>query len=115
MGVRAKRIAEIPLVKKRYEEKVKVEKKRYESNVFEKARRAKLQWKTDCKEKTELELHSVFSHMQMFEKLVMTGREITHEAICKMEDKRVEKLKLEQDRKYKKEAIHNEKEKYIKA
>merc|ERR1712025_637325 len=83
--VRAKRIEEMPLVKKRYEEKVKAEKKRYEANVFEKARIAKLQWEADCKEKAELDLHSVFSHMENFEKLAMRGREITREAICKVE------------------------------
>merc|ERR1712032_592054 len=78
---------------------------------FEKARRAKLQWETDCKEKAELDLHSVFSHMQIFEKLAMRGREITHQAICKAGDNRVEKLKLEQAQKYKEEAIRKEKEK----
>merc|ERR1712147_119831 len=105
----------MPLVKKRYEEKVKAEKKRYEANVFEKANRAKLQWERDCKEKVELDFHSVFSHMHIFEKLVMRGREITHEAICKAEDNRVEKLKLEQARKHKEESIRREKEKNEKA
>merc|ERR1712013_487316 len=99
----------------RYEEKVTAEKERYEANIFEKARIAKLQWETDCKEKAELDLHSVFSHMQTFEKLAMRGREITHEAICKVEDEKVENAKLEQARMYREEAIRKEKEKKEKA
>merc|ERR1711957_370235 len=103
--VRATRIEEVPLIKKRYNERVKLQKERYEADVVEKARNAKQQWEMDCDEKTKLNTHSIFNFMQDFEDMVMAGRTTIHESKMIEEDKRAEdiaeegKLQRARDRK----------------
>lgn len=112
--VRATRIEEVPLIKKRYEESVEAEKKQYEDDVIEKARKAKIAWKTDCELKSELKAHDVFSAMAAFEDVVMAGRVSAHEAACIEEDTiaedLAEKAKLKRARKRKEEEIRLRKE-----
>lgn len=81
--VRAIRIEEIPLVKKKYEEKTKMDRERYEQETIEKAKKAKEQWEADVSDKAVLEEHSVFAYFSAFEDAVMVGRKVTHEALCR--------------------------------
>lgn len=88
--VRAIRIEEIPLVKKKYEEKTKLDRDRYEKETIEKAKRAKEQWETDVKDKAALEEHSVFSYFDAFENAVMAGRKTKHAALCRVAEHEAE-------------------------
>lgn len=88
--VRAVRIEELPLMKTKYEEKVKQDRERYEAEVVEKAQRAKLQWENDVKEKSHLEEHSVLTYLAEFEDIVMEGRRMQHKELCAEEDQRAE-------------------------
>jgi len=88
--VRATRIEEVPLVKKRYAEKVRLQKERYEAEVVEKARNARTQWERDCNEKKQLNTHSIFNFMQDFEEMAMTGRTAVHAFKMEEEDKKAE-------------------------
>eukprot|EP00559_Dactyliosolen_fragilissimus_P001990 CAMPEP_0184867174 /NCGR_PEP_ID=MMETSP0580-20130426/25278_1 /TAXON_ID=1118495 /ORGANISM="Dactyliosolen fragilissimus" /LENGTH=1007 /DNA_ID=CAMNT_0027367265 /DNA_START=292 /DNA_END=3315 /DNA_ORIENTATION=- len=112
--VRATRIEEVPLVKKRYEEKVTQERERYEADVVEKSRKAKMQWEEDCAEKAELSSRFVFKFMVHFQKSVMDIRKISHKELCKEEDIRAEleaeNGKLQRARKRKEEEIRIAKE-----
>lgn len=112
--VRATRIEEVPLIKKRHEETAKAEKERYEADAIEKARKAELQWEQDCKQKTELSKFNVFNRMDGFQKLAMAGRIAHHKILCKEEDKKAEeiaeKAKLQRARNRKQEEIRLRKE-----
>jgi translation initiation factor 3 subunit A len=88
--VRAIRIEELPLVKKKYEERVRKDRERYEQETIEKAKQAKLQWESDVKDKSLLEEHGVFAHFAEFEEMVMSGRKIKHEALCKEADQKAD-------------------------
>eukprot|EP00566_Odontella_aurita_P003040 CAMPEP_0113553088 /NCGR_PEP_ID=MMETSP0015_2-20120614/15421_1 /TAXON_ID=2838 /ORGANISM="Odontella" /LENGTH=1029 /DNA_ID=CAMNT_0000454123 /DNA_START=285 /DNA_END=3370 /DNA_ORIENTATION=- /assembly_acc=CAM_ASM_000160 len=88
--VRATRIEELPLVRKRYEEKVKRERERYEAEVVEKARRARAKWEADCSDKAALSEFGVFEVMEEFSAAAMVGRELAHKVACTEEDKRAE-------------------------
>jgi translation initiation factor 3 subunit A len=111
--IRATRIEEIPLVNKRREEKLRMERERYEAEVVEKARNAKLNWEADCKEKLDLDAFSVFKFMGQFQKDVMKVRQIAHDECCKEEDKRAETeaelAKLQRARRRKQEAERRQK------
>lgn len=72
--VRAIRIEELPLIKKKYEEKTKLDKERYEQENIKKVRKAKAQWEADVKDKALLEELSVFAYFSQFEEVVMRGR-----------------------------------------
>lgn len=103
--VRAIRIEELPLVKTKYEEKVKKDRAQYEEEVIEKAERAKVQWESDKQDKERLSAHSVFNYMDEFQKTVMVGRQLKHEEICAEADVaaevEAEKAKMERARKRK--------------
>jgi translation initiation factor 3 subunit A len=89
--VRATRIEELPLIKARNEEKIKAERERHEAEVVEKAKKAKLQWEQNVKDKQALEAHSIFAHLSIFEGKAMVGRKVAHEALCAEEDRRAER------------------------
>jgi translation initiation factor 3 subunit A len=112
--VRATRIEEMPIIKKRYEENVKEEKAHYEADVIKKAKRAKLQWEDDCKSKGDLSGFGVFGAMQAFEKAAMEGRINQHKMLCDEEDRRAEdvaeKAKLQRARNRKDDEIRCQKE-----
>jgi translation initiation factor 3 subunit A len=80
--VRAVRIEELPIIKKKYNEKVKQDREQYEKDVVEKAKRAKEQWESDIKEKQRLSEHNVFGYMKDFQEKVMDGRRLHHEVLC---------------------------------
>ena len=88
--VRAVRIEELPLIKTKYEAKIKEDRERYEADTIERAKTAKLQWEADVKEKAVLEAHSVFAYLNEFEDAIMAGRKLKHKEICKAEDERAE-------------------------
>lgn len=81
--VRAIRIEEIPLVKRKYEEQLKLDRERYEQETIEKIEKSKEEWKADVKDKTMLEEHCVFAYFSAFEDAVMSGRKVKHEALCR--------------------------------
>jgi len=105
--VRAVRIEELPLVKAKYNEKIKTDRERYEADVIKKAKRAKLQWESDVKEKELLDSFSVFSCIANFENKAMGVRQAKHEELCKDADNvaeiSAEKGKLTRARKRKEE------------
>jgi len=79
--VRATRIEEIPLVKKRVEDTLKNEKIQYEEDVLDKIKNAKTQWESDVSHKKVLSAHEIFSHLASFEDVVMARRESLHDAV----------------------------------
>ena len=81
--VRAIRIEELPLVKQKYEEKIRLDRERYEQETIEKSRKAKEQWELDVKDKAILEEHSVFAYFSQFEDAIMKERKAKHAVICK--------------------------------
>merc|ERR1712232_1209606 len=81
--VRAVRIEELPLVKARFEEKLKKDKERYENETVGKAKRAKAEWELDVKEKEALQQFILYDYHAEFEKKSMARREILHDAACK--------------------------------
>lgn len=89
--VRATRIEELPLIKAKNEEKIKAERERHEAEVVEKAKKAKIQWEQNVKDKQALEGHSIFAHLSIFEEKAMIGRKAAHAALCVEEDKRAER------------------------
>jgi translation initiation factor 3 subunit A len=95
--VRAIRIEELPIIKKKYDEKVKQDREQYEKEVVEKAKRAKEQWEADIKEKERLSEHKVFNYMDEFESKMMEGRRLKHIVLCKEADKEAE-LQAEKDK-----------------
>ena len=95
--VRAVRIEELPIIKKKYDEKVKQDREQYEKEVVEKAKRAKEQWESDIKEKQRLSEHNVFGYMKDFQEKVMDGRRLHHEVLCKEADIEAE-LQAEKDK-----------------
>ena len=101
--VRAIRIESLPLIKKKYDEKVKQDRERYEQETVEKVKMAKEQWEEDVKAKSALEGHRVFEYMTKFEDLVMVGRKATHRVACKEADAaaevEAEKAKIRRARK----------------
>lgn len=103
--VRAIRIEELPLIKTKYEEKNKADKEQYEAEVKEKKESAKLQWEADVKDKAILTEHGVFGVLGDFEKKVMEGRQIKHEALCNQAEEEAEveaeKAKMRRARKRK--------------
>jgi translation initiation factor 3 subunit A len=102
---RAIRIEELPLVKTKYEEKNKTDKDQYEQEVIEKAKRAKVQWEADIKDKKILSDHAVFDHMKAFEEKVMEGRRLQHVVLCSQADEdaeiQAENAKMDRARKRK--------------
>jgi translation initiation factor 3 subunit A len=60
--VRAIRIEELPLIKTKYEEKTKMDRERNEADSLEAAKKAKLQWEADVKDKAVLEEHGIFDY-----------------------------------------------------
>jgi translation initiation factor 3 subunit A len=88
--VRAVRIEEMPIIKKKYEEKIKVDRERYKAEVVEKVKLAREQWESDVKEKAQLQEHSVFEYISEFQELAMAGRKKIHKELCKAEDERAE-------------------------
>lgn len=112
--VRATRIEEMPLIKKRYEENLMAEKERYEADVIKKAKRAKLQWEDDCKSKAEMVNFGIFAAMKSFEKAAMEGRINQHKLMCEEEDIRAEEVaelaKMQRARKRKDDEIRMQKE-----
>lgn len=88
--VRATRIEELPLIKKKYEENNKNDRERYENESLEKVKRAKLQWEADIKDKQVLEEHGVFEYFAEFEESVLVGRRVVHEKVCEQADRDAE-------------------------
>ena len=95
--VRAIRIEELPLIKQKYDEKVKQDREQYEKEVVEKSQRAKEQWESDIKEKQRLSDHHVFAYMQEFQGKAMEGRRLKHVVLCQEADKEAE-LQAEKDK-----------------
>jgi translation initiation factor 3 subunit A len=95
--VRAVRIEELPIIKKKYDEKVKQDREQYEKEVVEKGTRAKEQWESDIKEKQRLSEHNVFAYMKDFQEKVIDGRRLHHEVLCEEADKEAE-LQAEKDK-----------------
>lgn len=88
--VRAIRIEELPLIKKKYDEKTKADKEQYERETKEKKEQAKLQWEADVKDKAALTQHGVFNYLEEFERKVMEGRRIKHKALCEQAEQEAE-------------------------
>jgi translation initiation factor 3 subunit A len=88
--VRAIRIEELPLIKSKYEEKIKQDRVQYEQEILEKAERAKVQWEKDIEEKKLLSGLSVFQYMAEFETKVMEGRRSQHVVLCREADQQAE-------------------------
>jgi translation initiation factor 3 subunit A len=88
--VRAIRIEELPLIKKKYETRIKTDRELYEKETEEKAKNAEIQWQTDVKDKAMLEEHSVFAYLSKFEEIVMVGRKKQHEVLCKQAEELAE-------------------------
>ena len=88
--VRAIRIEELPLIKKKYEDSIKTDRERYEQEVLENAKAAKAQWEADVRDKAILEEHSVFDFLSDFEEAVMKGRIAEHEELCRAADEKAE-------------------------
>lgn len=107
--VRAIRIEELPLIKQKYEEKMRLDKERYERETEEKVKESKLQWEADVKDKELLVEHNVFQYFAQFEEQVMAGRQLKHEVACEEADAtaevEAEKGKLQRARKRKQEAL----------
>ena len=103
--VRAIRIEELPLIKAKYEAKVKQDREQYEQEVIEKVKRAKKQWESDKQEKERLAAHSVFDYIKEFEDKVMEGRRLKHVVLCRQADEdaeiQAEKAKMQRARKRK--------------
>jgi translation initiation factor 3 subunit A len=103
--VRAVRIEELPMIKEKYEEKVKKDREQYEQEVLEKAKRAKEQWESDKRDKEKLSAHSVFDYMKEFEEKAMEGRKIKHTVLCQLAEEQAEveaeKAKMQRARKRK--------------
>jgi len=103
--VRAIRIEELPLIKTKYEAKVKADREQYEKEVIEKAQRAKKQWESDKKDKELLSVHAVFDYMTEFEDKAMEGRQLKYDVLCRQADEdaeiRAEKEKMQRARKRK--------------
>lgn len=95
--VRAIRIEEVPIVKKRYEEKTKQDRERYEEEIKEKRENAKKQWEADVKDKAILQEHDIFKYMKDFESKVMEGRKLKHEELCQQAEAKAE-LEAEKDK-----------------
>lgn len=103
--VRAVRIEELPMIKEKYELKVKKDREQYEQEVVEKSKRARQQWEADKQDKEKLSLHSVFDYMKDFEDKVMGGREVRHKVLCQQAEEQAEieaeKAKMQRARKRK--------------
>jgi translation initiation factor 3 subunit A len=103
--VRAIRIEELPLIKAKYEEKTKKDKERNEADSLETAKKAKLQWEADVKDKAVLEEHGIFDYFAEFEEAVMVGRRAKHQNLCIKADteaeQAAEKAKFDRARKRK--------------
>jgi len=95
--VRAIRIEELPLIKKKYDEKVKSDREHYEKDNLERSQRAKEQWENDIKDKELLTTHNFFVYMKTFEDKVMEGRRLQHTVLCTEADKEAE-LQAEKDK-----------------
>jgi len=95
--VRAIRIEELPLIKKKYSEKVKTDREHYEKDKLEGSQRAKEQWENDIKDKEELTTHNFFDHMKTFEDKVMEGRRLQHTVHCQEAEQDAE-LQAEKDK-----------------
>jgi len=103
--VRAIRIEELPLIRKKYDAKVKADREQYKKENVEKAEAAKEQWESDIKDKESLTSHKVFDYMTSFEEKVMKGRRQRHEILCeeavKVAEAQAETDKLKRARKRK--------------
>lgn len=88
--VRAIRIEELPLLKKKYEEQRRSDRERYEQETKERTEKAKRQWEADVKDKAILQEHMVFDHFPSFEEAVMEGRRANHEKLCAEADREAE-------------------------
>ena len=103
--VRAIRIEELPLIKAKYEEKVKEDKERYEEEIVEKSQRAKKQWESDKKDREALSEHAVFEYMDNFRGEAMEVRKKQHDVACEEADRQAEfdaeKAKIQRARKRK--------------
>ena len=95
--VRAIRIEELPLIKKKYQEKVTADREHYEKENVERSKRAKEQWESDIKDKELLSSHKVFDYMDAFENKVMEGRRLKHTILCREADKEAE-MQAERDK-----------------
>jgi len=89
--VRAIRIEELPLVQKKYEERVQQERTKYEQEVVEKAEEARKQWEADVLAKKAMESHSIFKYMDEFENMVLAGRRAAHKIACEKADEEAER------------------------
>lgn len=112
--VRAIRIEELPLIKKRYEERIKLDRERYEQENIEKAKKAKAQWEADVKDKALLDEHSVFAFFGAFDEEAMKGRKAIHEALCREAERKAEveaeKAKIRRARKRKEDELKRKQE-----
>lgn len=88
--VRAIRIEELPLIKKKYEEKTQHDRELYEKENEEKVKIAQKQWEEDVEAKKTLEEHSVFAYCSKFEEMVMTWREAEHNLLCEEAERNAE-------------------------
>merc|ERR1712071_157506 len=105
--VRAVRIEEMPLVKKKFEEKVQKDRERYENETVVKAKRAKAQWELDVKEKDALQEFVIYDFYSEFEKKGMAPREILHTIACQEAERIAE---MEADERKRKRAIRRKEE-----
>jgi translation initiation factor 3 subunit A len=103
--VRAIRIEELPVIKQKYEDKIKKDRERYEQETIEKVKMAKVQWEADVTDKAILEEHGVFECMAEFEAVVMKGRKVQYDDICAQANRdaevEAERAKLHRARKRK--------------
>jgi translation initiation factor 3 subunit A len=88
--VRAIRIEELPLIKRKYEEKIKLDRERYEQETIEKSQKAKEQWEADVNDKALLEAHSVFAYCAVFENSIIVDRKAKHAILCKEAEEQAE-------------------------
>jgi translation initiation factor 3 subunit A len=88
--VRAIRIEELPLIKQKYEEKIKADRERYEKENLEKAKQAKLAWEKAVEDRKLMYEFDVFKYFSSFEESIMKSRKVQHEDACRVADERAE-------------------------
>lgn len=88
--VRAIRIEELPLVQKKYEERLEQERSKYEQENVEKAKQAREKWEADVGAKEAMDAFSVFKYMDEFENKVLAGRKAAHKIACAEAEKKAE-------------------------
>jgi len=113
--VRAIRIEELPLIKRKVEEKSKQDKEQYEKECKERVETARKAWEADANMKERLTNENVqISTLTEFFDMVMVSRKVEHEALCKQMDEQVmvdaERAKIRRARERKEDELLRQEE-----